>query len=226
SLQKRPASAVGMKAKTLIKDEARKDQRPGIDQKRNGNERKVSKHKNDKDFKVLSLRFASEDKHGDVKERKGNDVLTGDDAPDLRIEGLSQHANHGEQHQGDHGQAQSGKERYLFTERQSTQRNEEHQNAERDPVRVKRKKVRWPKQKNRHRRHIKNRRKRYAEVKRPQRQSGNAPKGVVVTVPEQCQATAAHGSAVHGVQTPSGANSTRTVLARMSRSKRRFQFSM
>ncbi len=41
-----------MKAKTFVKNEARKDERAGIGKERNGNEREVGEHNDDEDFKV------------------------------------------------------------------------------------------------------------------------------------------------------------------------------
>src|SRR5208282_2499476 len=149
----------------------------------NSNEHEVGECKDDEDFEVPSLRCASEDQHSDVKQRKGDNVLAGDDAPDLWVERLAKRAEHGECHEAQHGQTESGKEWDLIAERHRTQSDEEDQDAERDSVGVKRKKIRWPEQENGHRGHVKDGGKRQSQVQGAQQQSGGSPKRVVVIVP-------------------------------------------
>ena len=87
-LEKWAARAIGMKAEALVKNEARKDERARIDEEGNGNEDEVSESNDDKDFEMSSLRCASENQHSKMKQRKGNDVFAGDNAPHLCVEWL------------------------------------------------------------------------------------------------------------------------------------------
>ena len=106
----------------------------------------------------------------------------------------------------------------------------EHQHAESNAIRVKRKQTWRPKQKYRHRRHIKNRRIRQRQMQGANRQAGRLPQRTRSPIPD-------HGAACHRLLTvfsvispdnqfPSGRNSTRTVPSNMCRSRRRLQFSM
>jgi hypothetical protein len=182
-LEKWAASAVGMKAEAFVKNETRKDEGAGIHEEGNGNEHEVGERKDDEDFEVPTLGCAPEDQHSYVKQRKGNDVLAGNNAPELWVEGFPKRAKRGERHETEHGQAQSGKEWDLIAERHRAQRNKEDQNSEGDSVGVIGKKVRWPEQENGHRSHIKDGGKRQSQMKGAKQQTGNSPKRVVVTVP-------------------------------------------
>jgi len=182
-LEKRAASAVSMKTKVFVKNETRKDELVGVREEGNGNEYEVGERKYDEDCEVSSLRCASEDQHSEVKQSKGDDVLTGDNAPGLRVERFPKRAEHRERRETEHGQTESGKEWDLIAERHSTQSNEEDQDAERDSVGVKRKEVWRAKQENGHRGHVKDGGKSQSQVKGAKQQTGSAPKRAVVTVP-------------------------------------------
>src|ERR1700694_915574 len=130
-----------------------------VRQEGNGNEQQVGESKDGEDFKMSSLRRASEDQHSEVKQREGDDELAGDNAPGLCVKRLPKRAEHGQRRETEHGQTECGKEWDLVAERHSTQCNEEDQDAERDSVGVKRKTVWRPKQENGHRGHIKDGRK-------------------------------------------------------------------
>src|SRR5208337_1505385 len=155
-LEKRAASAVGMKTKAFVKNEARKNERVGVGEEGNGNEHEVGERESDKDLKMLSLRRVSENERRKVKQGKGNDVFAGDDAPDLSVERLPKRAEHSQRYKAEHGQTESGKEWDLLAERHSAQGNEKDQDAEHDSVGVIRKEVWWSKQENGHRGDVKN----------------------------------------------------------------------
>jgi hypothetical protein len=127
----------------------------GVREEGNGNEYEVGERKDDEDFEVSSLGCASEDQHSEVKKRKRNDEFAGDNAPGLCVERLAERTEHGQRHETEHGQTESGKEWKLVAERHRTQSHEEDQDAERDSVGVKRKKVWRAKQENGHRAHVK-----------------------------------------------------------------------
>src|SRR5208282_1853068 len=108
--------------------------------------------------------------------------LAGDDAPNLRVEWLPKRADRGERHETKHGHAESGKEWNLIAERHGAQSNEKDQNAECDPVGVKRKKVWRPEQENGHRGYVEDGGKGQSQMKGAKQQAGNLPERAVVTV--------------------------------------------
>src|SRR6266404_9678134 len=131
----------------------------GVREECDGNEHQVGERENGEDFKVSSLRCASEDQHSEVKQRKGDNELAGDNAPGLGVKRLAKRTEYGQRSETEHGQTECGNEWDFVAERHSTQSNEEDQDSERDSVGVKGKEVRWPKQENSHRGHIKDGRK-------------------------------------------------------------------
>jgi hypothetical protein len=66
-LQKRSARPVRVKAKTSVKNEARKDERGRVHQECDGNEDEVGESQQGKDLEVRSLSGAPKYQHGNVK---------------------------------------------------------------------------------------------------------------------------------------------------------------
>src|SRR5271163_2753098 len=121
-----------MKPETFVKNEAGKDEGAGVHEKGDGDEHKIGEHNNDEDFEVLSLRCSPKDEHGHMKQSKRNDVLAGNDAPNLRIERLAEHTKHGERCEAEHGQAESGKKWELVAQCHGAQNHKEDEDSERD----------------------------------------------------------------------------------------------
>src|SRR3984893_19392268 len=155
----------------------------GIRKEGDGNEHQVGERENGKDFKVSSLRCASKHQHSDVKQRKGDDELAGDNAPGLGVKRVTKRTEHGQRREPEHGQTERGNEWDLVAQSHGPQSNEEHQEAERDAIRVKRKEVWWPKQENGHRGHIEDGGKGQSQMKRAKQQNGSAPKRAILVVP-------------------------------------------
>src|SRR5258708_29892715 len=155
----------------------------GVGEEGYGNEHQVSKRKDDEDFKVSSFRGGPEDQHSEMKQRKGDNELAGDNAPGLCVKRLPKRTQHSQSSEKKHGEAEPGKEWDFVTERHSPQGNEEHKEAECDSVGVKRKQVGWPKQENGHSSQIKDRGKSQSQVKRAKQKNGSPPKLAIVTVP-------------------------------------------
>src|SRR3981081_2531279 len=155
----------------------------GIHEEGDGNEHQVGERENGEDFKVSSLRCASEHQHSDVKQRKRNDELAGDNAPGLCVKRVPKRTEHGQRRETEHGQTECGNEWYFVAQRHGPQSNEEHQEAERDSVCVKGEEVWWPKQENGHRGHIEDGGKGQSQMKRAKQQNGSAPKRAILAVP-------------------------------------------
>jgi len=149
-LKKWSASAVGMKAEAFVKNETRDDERTRICEESDGNERQVGEREDSENRKSSPLRFAAKDQDSNVKQRKWDDVFAGDNAPELCVEWLAQRTEHGEPHESEHGEAESGNPWDLLSKRRGTQSDEENQDGERDSVGVERKKVWRPKEKHGH----------------------------------------------------------------------------
>ena len=155
-----------------------------------------------------------------MEEREGHDVFAGDNAPELRVERPLKRSSHRQRREGEHGQTEPCIERNLVASRQRTQDDKKNQDAEGDPVGVVGEQVGGPKQKNGHRADVEQGWKHQSKMKGAQQEPDAMPKRIVIGIPDQ--RAAAHS----GGQAPSGENSTRIVLARMCRSRRRLQFSM
>ena len=160
-----------------------------------------------------------------VKQRKRNDVFAGNDAPVLRVERLPKRTEHRKRRKPSMGKLIPAKKGSARASARVRRANEKDQDAETRSGQRKKKKGRAAGTgKRSSQRHKGWREKPVPDASGRSNSAANAPKRVVVIV--LALRRTAHGAAAHGCQAPSGANSTRTVPARMRKSRRRLQFSM
>ncbi len=220
-LQEWAAGAVGMDAQALVENESREDQGPDIHQKSDGCEDQVRQRQDDEDFEVPARGRPAKNQNCDVEQNQGNKEFAGDQAPCLRVEGVAEGAEYGESNQAQHGQGESSDEGNLLAQGKRSQRYEEREYAQGNPIGVIEVEVRRPKKKGCHGCQVEDRGEREPQLERLQQQTEGRPSPI-----GGCEFPGRRAAAHRVNQAPSGANSTRIVDTRMRRSRARVQFSM
>ena len=136
-------------------------------------------------------------------------------------------AEHGQRREAEHRQTESGKKWDLLAEGHGSQSNEKDQDSKRNPVGVKRKKIRRPEQENGHRGHIKDGGKSQSQMKGRSSRPATRQSGLSSLSRVKARASAAHGLDAHTELRLLPARTTRELCRRgCAGPERRLQFSM